>query len=227
MKKPLWILTDIEGTTTSISFVHDILFPYARERMGSFLKAKSGDEKVMEVVRDLQQRLELSSLLEVISVLQRWMAEDRKETELKALQGMLWREGYEAGDFRGHVYPDVAPALERWGRDGINLAVYSSGSVAAQKLLFSCSEAGDLDRFFSANFDTTVGHKRETSSYQKIAQKLASSPQEILFLSDVGAELDAATQIGMTALQLMRPQNQRDLRFESVESFTEIDRLWA
>jgi len=227
VNKPRWILTDIEGTTTSISFVHDVLFPYARERMGTFLKSKSSDESVMSIVRGLQQRLDLSSLPDVTSVLERWMADDRKETELKALQGMLWREGYEGGDFRGHVYPDVAPALERWRGDGIELAVYSSGSVAAQKLLFAHSEAGDLDGLFSANFDTRIGHKREVSSYLQIAAQLSVSPGEVLFLSDVGAELDAATQSGMPVLQLMRPQNQRDPRFESVESFMELEQLWA
>lgn len=227
MKKPLWILTDIEGTTTSISFVHDVLFPYARERMGKFLESKLQNQKAMHVVSDLKKRLQLSTLAEVVSVLEAWMAEDRKETELKALQGMLWREGYEGGDFRGHVYPDVAPALERWRAQGIALAVYSSGSVAAQKLLFAHSEAGDLDGLFSANFDTRIGHKREVSSYQQIAAQLSVSPGEVLFLSDVGAELDAATQSGMPVLQLMRPQNQRDPRFESVESFMEIEQLWA
>ncbi len=114
MKKPLWILTDIEGTTTSISFVHDVLFPYARERMGKFLESNSQNENVMRVVSDLKKRLQLSNMAEVTSVLEAWMSEDRKETELKALQGILWRDGYEGGDFRGHVYPDVAPALERW-----------------------------------------------------------------------------------------------------------------
>ncbi len=105
--------------------------------------------------------------------------------------------------------------------------MYSSGSVAAQKLLFGYSEAGDLDGLFDANFDTRIGHKREVSSYQQIAAQLSVSPGEVLFLSDVGAELAAATQSGMLVLQLMRPQNQRDPRFESVESFTEIDQLWA
>jgi enolase-phosphatase E1 len=227
VKKPLWILTDIEGTTTSISFVHDVLFPYARERMGKFLESNSQNENVMRVVSDLKKRLQLSTLAEVTSVLETWMSEDRKETELKALQGILWRDGYEGGDFRGHVYPDVAPALERWRAEGIALAVYSSGSVAAQKLLFGYSEAGDLDGLFDANFDTRIGHKREVSSYQQIAAQLSVSPGEVLFLSDVGAELAAATQSGMLVLQLMRPQNQRDPRFESVESFTEIDQLWA
>lgn len=227
MKKPLWILTDIEGTTTSISFVHDVLFPYARERMGKFLESNSQNENVMRVVSDLKKRLQLSNMAEVTSVLEAWMSEDRKETELKALQGILWRDGYEGGDFRGHVYPDVAPALERWRAEGIALAVYSSGSVAAQKLLFGYSEAGDLDGLFDANFDTRIGHKREVSSYQQIAAQLSVSPGEVLFLSDVGAELAAATQSGMLVLQLMRPQNQRDPRFESVESFTEIDQLWA
>ena len=227
MRRPAWIVTDIEGTTTSISFVHDVLFPYARERMASFLKAKSSDEEVQAIVGGLEQRLELSGSEEVASVLEQWMSEDRKETELKALQGILWRDGYLNGHFKGHVYDDVAPALERWERVGIALAVYSSGSVAAQKLLFAHCDGGDLDRYFSANFDTTIGHKRERTSYHLIVERLGVPSDEILFLSDIGAELDAAQSAGIEVLQLMRAGNERDPRFLAVESFDEIDRLWS
>ena len=227
MKKPQWIVTDIEGTTTSISFVHEVLFPYARKRMSAFLREKASEPKVSELVVKLQRRLGLSSLEEVTALLDQWMAEDRKETELKSLQGILWRGGYEDGDFTGHVYSDVAPALVRWREAGIKLAVYSSGSVAAQKLLFARSDAGDLDRFFSENFDTSVGHKREASSYEAIVGELGCRASDILFLSDVGAELEAAQKAGLEVLQLMRAGNTRDERFEAVESFEDLDRFWS
>ena len=227
MKKPQWIVTDIEGTTTSISFVHEVLFPYARQRMGEFLLNKSHEPDVSELVAKLKTRMNLFSLEEVVTLLDGWMADDRKETELKALQGILWRNGYEEGDFTGHVYPDVAPALVRWRKADIKLAVYSSGSIAAQKLLFARSDVGDLDQYFSANFDTTVGHKRESASYQAIVDELGTVAADILFLSDVGAELEAAQMVGMKVIQLMRDGNKRDERFELVETFEDLDRLWS
>ena len=227
MKKPQWIVTDIEGTTTSISFVHEVLFPYARQRMGEFLLNKSHEPDVSELVAKLKTRMNLFSLEEVVTLLDGWMADDRKETELKALQGILWRNGYEEGDFTGHVYPDVAPALVRWRKADIKLAVYSSGSIAAQKLLFARSDVGDLDQYFSANFDTTVGHKRESASYQAIVDELCTVAADILFLSDVGAELEAAQMVGMKVIQLMRDGNKRDERFELVETFEDLDRLWS
>ena len=227
MKKPQWIVTDIEGTTTSISFVHEVLFPYARQRMGEFLLNKSHEPDVSELVAKLKTRMNLFSLEEVVTLLDGWMADDRKETELKALQGILWRNGYEEGDFTGHVYPDVAPALVRWREADIKLAVYSSGSIAAQKLLFARSDVGDLDQYFSANFDTTVGHKRESASYQAIVDELGTVAADILFLSDVGAELEAAQMVGMKVIQLMRDGNKRDERFELVETFEDLDRLWS
>ena len=218
---------DIEGTTTSISFVHDVLFPYARARMSTFLSKHSENKEVAIEVDALRSRLGLSSLADVVSTLDRWMGEDRKETELKSLQGLLWRDGYTSGDFTGHVYPDVRDALSRWKDAGIQLGVYSSGSVAAQKLLFQHSDAGNLDAFFDANFDTRVGHKREKLSYLEIARQLGSPPTEIVFLSDIGAELHAASEAGMSSVQLMRPGNVRDDRFGYCETFEELDQMWS
>ena len=195
--------------------------------MGEFLLNKSHEPDVSELVAKLKTRMNLFSLEEVVTLLDGWMADDRKETELKALQGILWRNGYEEGDFTGHVYPDVAPALVRWREADIKLAVYSSGSIAAQKLLFARSDVGDLDQYFSANFDTTVGHKRESASYQAIVDELGTVAADILFLSDVGAELEAAQMVGMKVIQLMRDGNKRDERFELVETFEDLDRLWS
>lgn len=227
MKLPTWILMDIEGTTTSISFVHDVLFPYARTRMSTFLSTHSENKEVAIEVDALRSRLGLSSLTDVVSTLDRWMGEDRKETELKSLQGLLWRDGYMSGDFTGHVYPDVSDALSRWKDAGIQLAVYSSGSVAAQKLLFQYSDAGNLDALFDANFDTRVGHKREKASYLEIARQLGSPATEIVFLSDIGEELHAASEAGMSSVQLMRSGNVRDDRFDYCETFEELDQMWS
>jgi enolase-phosphatase E1 len=143
----------------------------------------------------------------IVAVLQDWIREDRKHPALKALQGMLWKDGYERGDYRGHVYPDAVDALRRWHADGIPLHVYSSGSVDAQKLLFAHSEAGDLSGLFAGHFDTAVGGKREVGSYLRIAQELGLPPAEILFLSDVVEELDAARLAGMQTMLLDRPED--------------------
>ena len=227
MKKPRWIITDIEGTTTSISFVHDTLFPYARTHMPSFLSEHHDNQEVNAQIQAIKVRLKLTSLNEVSVVLDQWMREDRKETELKALQGLLWRKGYEAEDFKGHVYSDVEPALRRWDNAGIFVGIYSSGSVAAQRLLFGCSEAGDLSRYLKAYFDTRIGHKKVAASYRAIANDLGVSPDDIVFLSDVGDELSAASESGLAVVQLLRENVIRDDRFPGLDSFDDLDGLWS
>ncbi|WP_136163626.1 acireductone synthase [Sphingomonas flavalba] len=178
------ILTDIEGTTSSIAFVADTLFPYARARIDNFIAAHPA---------------ETAALLEGIdaATLKRWIDEDRKEPALKTLQGMIWAEGYRTGELVGHVYPDAAEALRRWHAAGLVLAVFSSGSVAAQKLIFGHSSAGDLTPLFSGWFDLATGPKREAGSYTKIAAALGFPPADILFLSDVAAETGAAAAAGL------------------------------
>lgn len=205
-----FILTDIEGTTSSISFVHDVLFPYARARMKDYILVHQALPKVRECIGQTLQTLQAEDGLkgtdeDAIAALIRWIDEDRKHPALKTLQGYIWRFGYEKGDFKGHVYPDVEPKLKEWQDQGIGLGVYSSGSIEAQKLLFGYSENGDLNGYFEVNFDTSVGHKREAASYQRIASELGLQPNEILFLSDIGAELDAAKAAGMQTCQLLRP----------------------
>jgi enolase-phosphatase E1 len=228
--KPV-ILTDIEGTTSSISFVKDVLFPYARRELPRFVR-EHGHEP--EVRRWLDQvAVENGAVCSddvIVETLQGWIDQDRKHTALKALQGMMWREGYERGDYRGHVYPDAAAALRRWHAGGHHLAVFSSGSVAAQKLLFGHSEAGDLTPLFSAFFDTEVGNKRDADSYRLIADQLDRSPGDIVFLSDVVAELDAARDAGMRTVLLDRREDYAQPRdadgcngHARVESFDEID----
>jgi enolase-phosphatase E1 len=183
------ILTDIEGTTSALSFVHDMLFPYARARLPAYVAEHGGD---------------LAQLLA-------WMDADAKVTELKAIQGHIWAEGYAAGDLIGHVYPDAAEALRRWYGDGIKLAVFSSGSVAAQKLIFGHSDQGDLSPLFSGWFDTTTGPKREAMSYLLIADALSVSPADMLFLSDIAAETNAAKAAGMRAMLIDREHGQGDI----------------
>lgn len=200
------VLTDIEGTTSSISFVKDALFPFARAHLPEFVKMHGREP---EVRRHLQAACEEANANEdqVVDVLRSWMDEDRKATPLKAIQGMIWRKGYEDGTLTSHVYPDAVVGLKRLHLAGLTLAVYSSGSVPAQKLLFAHTEVGDLSGLFSAWFDTTVGGKREVDSYRQISAALSVAPSEVLFLSDVEAELDAARAAGLETLQLVRAED--------------------
>ena len=189
------ILTDIEGTTSSLAFVHDTLFPYARARLPAYVATHGGD---------------LAQLLA-------WMDADAKVAELKDIQGRIWAAGYAAGELQGHVYPDAAEALRRWHGDGIKLAVFSSGSVPAQKLIFGHSDQGDLAPLFSGWFDTTTGPKREPQSYALISDALGISPRDMLFLSDIAAETDAAKAAGLQALLIDRDGDTGD-----IASFAEV-----
>ena len=211
MSQPKFILTDIEGTTTSVSFVYEVLFPYFRENIHKTLELKDL-KSVQEVfsqtiqwVRDTENRT-ISTPSEIIEVLNQWSQEDKKITPLKTLQGILWEEAYTSGTIQGHVYDDVAPALKRWKEKGIQLGVFSSGSIAAQNLSFGYSVAGDLTPYFSAYFDTSTGGKREAATYQLIAEKLGILASEILFLSDITEELQAAASAGLQTIQLVRDE---------------------
>ena len=225
------ILTDIEGTTSSISFVKDVLFPYARAALPGFVR-EHGHEPAVRHWLD-QVALENGGLCQdemIVETLQGWIHQDRKHTALKALQGMVWQAGYREGDFTAPLYPDVAPALRAWHAAGHPLAVYSSGSVPAQRLLFSHTDAGDLVPLFAGFFDTEVGHKRDPDSYRLIADRLDRAPGDILFLSDVVEELDAAREAGMRTALLDRREDYPDPRYGDaahgharVEGFDGID----
>ncbi len=156
------IVTDIEGTTTSIEFVHKVLFPYAYAHLDEFVQTHLADPAVVKLLNEVAklEQLDPKDVDSIVECLKNWIKEDRKQSALKSLQGMMWRKGYEQGDFKGHVYADVAGALQSWKAQGIQLYVYSSGSVAAQKLLFGYSEAGDLTPLFDGYFDTQVGGKK-------------------------------------------------------------------
>jgi enolase-phosphatase E1 len=228
---PRAILTDIEGTTSAIAFVKDVLFPYASRELPKFVRENAGDPAVRHWLD--AAALDIGGVVSdecIVELLQDWIREDRKHTALKGLQGMLWRTGYEQGDYRGQVYPDAVSALRHWHADGIPLYVYSSGSVDAQKLLFAHSEAGNLSLLFSGHFDTEVGAKRDPDSYRRIAGALKLPASDILFLSDVVEELDAARLAGMRTRLLDRRTDYPAPRLGAdthghrrAESFAEID----
>lgn len=218
------ILTDIEGTTSAVSFVFDVLFPYAKQHLPAFVRQHSGEPDVaaqLQAVRNDSAEPD-ASVDRVIEILLQWIAEDRKATPLKALQGMVWQQGYQAGQLKGHVYPDAVEALKRWHQAGYALYVYSSGSIQAQKLIFGCSEAGDLSGLFSGYFDTTSGPKREEASYRSIAASIGHPAEAILFLSDIVEELDAAQMAGMATCALVRDGGELNGHI-NVSSFTAIE----
>jgi enolase-phosphatase E1 len=224
----MYILTDIEGTTTDIAFVHTVLFPYSRERMVSYCFDNQEDTTVKACLEEVRETILLEtnqsqiSLQHCTQTLLHYIDSDRKHPALKTLQGLIWRTGYENGTLKGHIYDDVVPALAHWKTQNIGLGVYSSGSVAAQKLLFGYSVFGDITPYFSDYFDTKVGHKREQQSYENIAKSLGLSPNEILFLSDIEAELDAAQAAGLQTVQLVREGTLAGERHRTVGSFKEI-----
>ena len=199
------IVTDIEGTTSSLSFVKEVLFPYARARLGEFVRAHGGEPEVAVLLEEARTvaggGLDNEAL---IGQLCTWIDEDRKITPLKALQGLIWEDGYRRGDFSGHVYADAVSCLRAWQARGIALYVFSSGSVHAQRLLFAHTAYGDLTPLFSGYFDTTLGSKREPAAYSAIVKAIGLPPREILFLSDIVEELDAARATGMQTVWLVR-----------------------
>jgi enolase-phosphatase E1 len=202
------ILTDIEGTTSSISFVKEMLFPFARKALPTFVRAHGHEPQVRHWLDAVAvEHGAICSDDTIVETLQGWIDEDRKHTALKALQGMVWAEGYAAGTLQADMYPDAAAALRRWHAAGHRLAVYSSGSVAAQQLLFAHTDAGDLTPLFDAFFDTEVGHKREAGSYRTIAGRLGTEGGDIVFLSDVVEELDAARDAGLRTVLVDRLQD--------------------
>ena len=202
---PRAILTDIEGTTSSIAFVAETLFPYARARLPAFVSAHP------EAAAPILAEVAATEPGDPVATLIRWIDEDRKATPLKTLQGMIWADGYREGAFTGHIYADAAAALRRWNAAGIALYVFSSGSVAAQKLLFGHSDAGDLTPLFSGYFDTTTGPKREAASYTAIAGAIGFDPQDVLFLSDTPEEIAAARAAGLQALLIDRAGGAGDI----------------
>jgi enolase-phosphatase E1 len=201
------IVTDIEGTTSSLSFVKDVLFPYARAKLPDFVRQNLAAPQIRQLIAESCQEAGIEPNTEAaIAKLIEWIDLDKKITPLKALQGLIWQAGYQLGDFKGHLYPDAIANLKAWMAQGIELYVYSSGSVLAQRLLFGHTDEGDLIPLFTGFFDTTIGGKKEVNSYRKIAKVIGFSPDDILFLSDIKEELDAAHTVGFNTIWLTRDQ---------------------
>jgi enolase-phosphatase E1 len=223
------IVTDIEGTTTSISFVKDVLFPYARTHIAEFVYQHQHEAEITALLQDVRDTVAAHLTVDqIIEQLIAWIDEDKKITTLKALQGLIWQEGYYRGAFTGHIYPDVIDNLRAWKANSIDLYVYSSGSVQAQKLLFGHTEHGDITPLFSGYFDTHIGAKQDTAAYSKIAQHIACPPAHILFLSDIKEELDAARTAGFQTLWLIR-EGLLDAKAEhrQIQDFNQLGHLTA
>jgi len=233
-------LLDIEGTTTPISFVYDVLFPYARDRMEPFLKAHWDDEPTQAELRQLREENQedvahgapiiydpsAGTILEHTVAYLGWLMDrDRKSTALKSLQGRIWQTGFAAGELKSQVFPDVPAAFANWRKQGRKIGIYSSGSVLAQQQLFEHVDGvGDLSGFISYWFDTRVGAKQDSASYTHIAAELKVRPDDVLFISDVTAELDAARRAGSNTRLALRPGNaeQPPSDHETIKSFDEV-----
>jgi enolase-phosphatase E1 len=201
------IVTDIEGTTSSLSFVKENLFPYALAHLPDFIRTHQQMDEVETLLNDARNEMGGTPDIEqLISQFIDWIDRDQKITPLKAMQGLIWEAGYQSGDFKGHIYADAALQLKAWKQQGYMLYVYSSGSVHAQKLLFAHTEFGDLTYLFSGYFDTRIGGKKQAESYKTIAEQIQCQPNEILFLSDIVDELDAAQAVGFQTYWLVRDQ---------------------
>ena len=224
-----FILTDIEGTTSSVSFVMDVLFPYFLKNSAK-LKELEEDPTVQEAFKMTKEVLfseenrTIETLDEAIEQWNHWCRIDRKITPLKAVQGIIWAEGFRSGTIQGHVFEEVPHFLMRWHEAGRGLGVFSSGSIAAQKLLFGHTVHGDLSVFFSHYFDTTTGGKKDAATYPKIAEILDLSPNEICFLSDIVEELSAAEKCGMKTVQLLRETTAANWHTVA-NNFEEVDLL--
>jgi len=222
------ILLDIEGTTTPIAFVHEVLFSYARDHAKDFLASnvdadditRLREEHAADVSNGEHPPAELAAYVE-------WLiARDRKSTGLKSLQGKIWRQGYLDGSLKSQVYADVAPAFARWRTRGLSISIFSSGSVLAQQLLFAHTDAGDLTKFIDHYFDTNVGKKADAASYLRIAEALSLPAEEVLFISDVVAELDGANEAGMETLLSIRPGNppqEGAEKYRAIHSFDNVE----
>jgi len=219
------IITDIEGTTSSLSFVKDVLFPYAREHLADFVYKHQAEDDIKSILDDVRREVGANlSEQKLIEQLLEWLDKDAKITPLKSLQGLIWDAGYRQGHFQGHIYEDAVRSLKKFNQQGYLLYVYSSGSIYAQKLLFGHSDYGDLTSLFSGFFDTNIGGKKESLSYQRIAEKIDISPGEILFLSDVKEELDAARLAGFETYWLVRGQTiDTQAEHSQITSFDEIN----
>lgn len=222
-------LFDIEGTTTDIHFVHQVLFPYSKDHLKDFVLHHQNEKLISNAINEVKETVRKEEgrnidINGVIETLLRWISEDRKHGALKEIQGHIWDIGYSKNDFKGHVYPDVKPFFERILDSGAKVGIYSSGSVHAQKLIFGYSTDGDLTPMISHFFDTKIGGKRERTSYANIANAVHMKPEEIHFYSDIPEELKAASEAGLQVTQVLRPgTNGSD--FEGIPDFSSLKRI--
>jgi enolase-phosphatase E1 len=236
------VLLDIEGTTTPISFVYGVLFPYARRHAKRYLESHISSPDVRADIdglldqhaKDLSDGLGPPAIaghpaeagLESIVAYIHWLMDgDRKLTPLKSLQGKIWEEGYRAGELSSQVFDDVPRSFSLWNEQGKHVFIYSSGSVLAQKLLFAHTTAGDLTPFIHGYFDTRTGGKQDAESYRRIAESLEREASEIVFISDVAAELDSARSAGLQTALCVRPGNHpqpEPLTHTSIRAFDEL-----
>ncbi|WP_394129154.1 acireductone synthase [Shewanella maritima] len=218
------IIVDTAGTTTDLDFIQDVLFPYSKKVMAEFLTANKDNVLVDYCISDVNDiALEPDASLErTIEILGNWIDEDRKVTPLKTLQGLIWKQGYDQGEFKGHIYPDFIEKLPAITDSNVRVYSFSSGSVDAQKLLFTHSDAGDLTPRFNGHFDTRTGNKLDKQAYSNICNTISLSPKQILFISDVIEELKAAEQAGLNTCQMVRDTNQRTAHFDTISSFDEL-----
>lgn len=223
--RPSALVTDIEGTTSDIAFVQQVMFPYAYSALPGYLRQHAESPEVAPWIAAVAGEIHTTpdNLPAVIAALLSWIEADRKHTALKALQGQVWEQAFVSGQFVAHVYPDALAALQRWHAEGLPMYVYSSGSIQAQKLYFGHTEVGDLLPCFRGHFDTTSGGKREAESYRRIAAAIGADPASILFLSDIGAELDAAREAGWQTVQVCREGCEPAPAHPQVQSFDQLE----
>lgn len=226
------ILLDVEGTTSSIDFVYEVLFGYAKEHIAAFLQSNSQDDEVFAISQELANETGVAADIrdthgctQIVLAAMDLMNRDIKSTPLKALQGRIWKKGFMSGQLVAHVFDDVPSSLANWSASGIDIRIYSSGSIDAQKLFFRHTAAGDLTPYLRGHYDTTTGPKRDQESYRKISHDIGVKPEQILFLSDVGAELDAARAVGMATGATIRPGNrpfESHYNHEQIDTFTDV-----
>ncbi|MGL4474826.1 MAG: acireductone synthase [Shewanella sp.] len=218
------IIVDTAGTTTDLDFIHNTLFPYSAKMLPEFIQQHQNDFLVdfcLSDVRDIALEPE-ADLARVIAILQQWVGEDRKATPLKTLQGMIWKQGYAKGEFKGHIYPDFIEAIKRYQQQNLRIYSFSSGSAEAQSMLFGHSDGGDLNPLFNGHFDTRTGSKLDKQAYQNIINTISLTSKQILFVSDNLDELKAAASAGMKVCQMVREPNTRTGEFSQITSFDEL-----
>ncbi len=218
------LLLDIEGTISSLSYVKEVMFPYSKSKLKSFLKENAQKEEIRSLLKRLEEKVGRSlSVEEAAEIFEDWIEKDLKEPILKELQGHIWEIGFKSGELMGHIYEDAYEKIREWRSKGYKIYIYSSGSVKAQKLFFGNTKYGDLTKLFDGFFDTSIGSKREKDSYIAIAKTLGLKPEDFLFLSDVEEELDSASLAGMKTIKVDRYNSGDVSKHRVVKSFFEVE----